>query len=681
MAGLLLIKNNQQLDSELNQYEIDTNKKQFESSLASYIRDVWEQNKRAKLDVEQRLLKSLRQRNGEYDPAKLAMIKLTEGSEIFSMLTYIKCVAAEAWLAESYSTVRGKSWSLAATPIPELLPEIINKINNRVLDQIYIATQVYQIETGVEVTPEEFNELAQLHADALKEQVVEAIEIEAKKAIDKMSKKIDDQLAEGGFEESFADIRSDLVTFGTGIMKGPTPRRKIDELKHIQTSDGEWDIGYGDEVLVEFDRLSPFDAYPEDDAVDIQEGNFIEYMRMSQPDFGDCLGMKGFNDKYIQTVLEESKYGSSLTRLPIDQERANIEGRQGNIGSTKRINIINFWGSVPGGLLLEWGMDESQIPNPNLNYNVNAWLVDGTGYVVKSVLNITRTRPYSKICFEKIPGSFWGKSLPEVVRDDQDMCNATARAIQNNTAFCSLPMSQIDVSKLVDGSNSTKLWAGRTFQTDTKGMNAGKAVEFYQPPSVVAHLLTVFDKFSRSADEKSGIPAFVHGAANSGSIANTASGFSMFISMAGKIIANLIQHIDRKCVATIIKRTYNYNMIYDKDPSIKGDANVVVRGSSSLIVKEQEEIRKAEFMRDTNNPVDLQIMGVEGRKELLRDRINSINSLDAIKIIPDEPIQFFPTGGKGVVPQKTLPTRDVAGNLSGGVEVNQFQEISKKGGM
>lgn len=1019
MPGLLLEKNGQQLiEEETRQAESGGKREQFESNLAMYIRNVWDRNKRAKVDIEQRMIKSLRQRNGEYDPQKLALIKLTEGSEIFSMLTYIKCKAAEAWLSEAYSPIRGKCWALTHTPIPDLSPDILQKIGSRVLDQIAIAAQVYQEESGVEVTPDEFNQVAQLHFAELKEQIDKAIKDEAKKAIGKMSEKIDDQLTEGHWERNFKDVRSDLITLGTGLLKGPTARKR-NSLMWSQSPEGEWILDMADSIVFEYDRLSPLDAYPEDDAEHIQDGDFIEYMRLSKDDLGACIGMKGFNGKYIKSVLKETKYGSKTERLAVDQQRSDVEGRQGNFDNPNRIDVLNYWGNVPGDLLLEWGMDESQIPDPDFNYNINAWLVVGTQYVVKAVLNITGVKPYSKACFEKIPGAFWGRSLPEIVRDDQDMCNATARAIQNNQGMCSLPIWEIDIDKMVDGSNSDKLWAGRGFQTNSKGMNSSPAVRFYQPNSVVGELLAVYEKFSRGMDEKSGIPAFAHGDPKTGGSGNalanyekvltsegaikiedikagqlisntyggfsvvtgvfpqgesdifrfkfgngehidcdlnhrwsvrthndrpfrtlttadiiskglfgikkknyrnptgqrakwmipiidcvefserkvkidpytmgylisngdsrcritgmdkevfdripyplgkidrkgnnkawsrtimgikeiyhsyglecksiekfipedylfnmkiirlelllglmdgdgccskqgevffqsssyrlakdfiklvrslggivsgistypaayrdfgrgdcyckesyrvvfnlpgekifhlrrkqdrvrliprthtyitgveyigkfpstcievdskdklfvcenfipthnTASGLSIFVSLAGKIINDLTHTIDMDIVATTIERTYNHNMMYDPNPEIKRDAKVVVRGTSSLVVKEQEEIRKSELLRDTNNPVDLQIMGLDGRKELLKDKLKTMTSLDMDKIIPEVPIQFFPANVKGKVPLEKEVTRDVAGNPSGGTDFNQFKETSQRGGM
>ena len=658
----------------------NTGQEQFESSLSAYISEVWQRNRNAKIEIEQKMLKSLRQINGEYDPNKLALIRMTKGSEVFSQLTYIKYVAASAWLSEAYSQARGRCYELRPTPIPDLSPATLQQINNRVLEDIFQAAQVYQNETGVKVYPEQFNKVAQAYQDELKEQEINAIKTESKKAVDKMSAKIEDQLTEGKWESNFKDTRSDIVAFGTGIIKGPIARKKK-ALKWINTLNG-WSLDVVDKVIFEYERISPLDIYPEDDAVDIQDGDLIEYMRMSRKDFGNCIGLNNFNSDYIKQVLRDTSYGrGTISQLPTDYERNTVEGRYGQTDTSKRIGVINYWGSVPGRILLDWGMDQSQVPDADLDYDINAWFVEGTKYVVKAVINKTGIKPYSKACFERIPGAFWGKSLPEILRDDQDMCNGTVRAIQNNEAFSSLPISEVDISKVVDGENTHELWAGRTFQTDTKGMNSGPVVRFYQPPSVVGELLSVYEKFSRSMGEKSGIPDFVHGNTRGGGVTSTASGISMFLGMAGKIINDLINDIDTEIVATTIERTYNYNMLYDSDISIKGDANVVIRGISALSVKEQEEIRKAEFIRDTNNPTDMQIIGLEGRAELLRNRIRSISSLEAEKIVPDKLVNYFPATSKGHAPQEKPVTLDVSGNPSGGTEVGQFNSVSQRGGI
>ena len=644
----------------------------FTSRLAAHVAEAWSRNKRAKLDRERIMLKSLRQIDGKYDADKLAMIKMTEGSEINIRPSYIKFAAAKAWLAEAYSPARGRACGLQATPIPELSEEKKKEIVNKVLDQMYVAATQYQQETGVQITPEEFNAAAQAHHEELKEEELKAVNKEAKNGVEKMSSLIDDQKAEGDWDKSFRDVRSDIIAFGTGILKAPVVRRKR-VLKWEQNVPV-----LSDELGIYYERVSPLDVYPSDDAVDIDDGDFIEYMAMTMPELSECIDVKGYNSENIRKVLNDNKNGHNRSTRTIDQEKATAEGRMGHLFESNKFGIINFWGKVKGDLLLEWGMDESQVDDEDKYYEINAWFVEGSPYVIRAVINHVGMRPYSKEVFVEVPGSFWGNSLPETVSDTEDMVNSTVRAIQNNQAFCALPMSQIDRSKMLDGPDSFKLYGGRVFVYDSSdGMSSDRdPVKFYQPESRMGDLLGVYNTFTRSMDEKSGIPAFAHGDPNIQGAGNTASGLSMFVNMAGKFINELVIRIDANMVARAILLTYIHNMIYSEDPYIKRDAKVIVNGINALVVKEQEELRKAELFRDTNNPVDLQIMGIGGRTELLRDRANGIRSLNIDKVLPETPIQFFPLPQQsgGQVPIAKPPTLDVAGNLSGGVQNNAMSD-------
>ena len=63
---------------------------------------------------------------------------------------------------------------------------------------------------------------------------------------------------------------------------------------------------------------------------------------------------------------------------------------------------------------------------------------------------------------------------------------------------------------------------------------------------------------------------------------------------------------------------YYYNMMTSNDMSIKGDSKVVARGANALLLKDMAQSRRNEFLAITNNPVDLGIIGEEGRATILR---------------------------------------------------------------
>ena len=76
----------------------------------------------AKSPLEQKMLQALRQRNGEYEATKLQQIRTQGGSEIFMMITEVKCRAAESWLRDILLDNGSTPWDLQPTPIPDLSP-------------------------------------------------------------------------------------------------------------------------------------------------------------------------------------------------------------------------------------------------------------------------------------------------------------------------------------------------------------------------------------------------------------------------------------------------------------------------------------------------------------------------------------------------------------------------------
>jgi len=107
--------------------------------LAAHARKRWDSARDAKRTIEERMLQCLRQRNGEYDPDKLADIKRQGGSEIYIQLTSVKCRAATSWLRDTLlGTGTDKPWSLEATPEPTLPPELIQELMASMQQQLQV---------------------------------------------------------------------------------------------------------------------------------------------------------------------------------------------------------------------------------------------------------------------------------------------------------------------------------------------------------------------------------------------------------------------------------------------------------------------------------------------------------------------------------------------------------------
>ena len=146
-------------------------------------------------------------------------------------------------------------------------------------------------------------------------------------------------------------------------------------------------------------------------------------------------------------------------------------------------------------------------------------------------------------------------------------------------------------------------------------------------------LMGIYQQWVRIADDVTGIPAYVYGNQETAGAGKTASGLSMLMGAATKAIKSVIANIDEGLIEPMIRQLFRYAMLYHPDESIKGDVRVVAKGASALLVREQAQVRRNEFLQITNNPVDIQIMGMARRADLLRSTAETL-SLEPDQIAP-----------------------------------------------
>jgi hypothetical protein len=221
----------------------------------------------------------------------------------------------------------------------------------------------------------------------------------------------------------------------------------------------------------------------------------------------------------------------------------------------------------------------------------------------------------------------------------------------------------------------------------------------------VSSLLQVYEFFSLAADEATGVPRWAYGNTNVGGAGQTSSGLSMLMTYAARGIKQVIQNIDDDITSPTLQRHYDYNMNYHPDQSVKGDVRVVARGSSALIAREQQTLRIKEVLQATANPVDLQLIGLEARLDMIKqmfkamdistDKLPNPESLpDVIEAIKQQiqQQQMAKTQGSGMqdnpanqeaaaqgkAPEATEPQQDNSGATAGGADTNLFKSSKQQ---
>ena len=579
--------------------------------LSAHLRGCWDAARQAKKPIENIMLRGLRQRNGEYEADKLAQIHSQGGSDIYMQITEVKCRAAESWLRDILLDTGTPPWDLSPTPIPDLSPEQTEEL------QVAFAAVVTRIveNEGRAPTPDEMVELKEMVAQDYRFKLLEAADNRA----GKMKTKISDQFAQGGWADSFNEFITDLVTYPCAFIKGPVVRRQR-KLGWAQGPDGKTIVEATEVIAPEFERVDPFRIYPEPGISNINEGYIFEHHPLSRTELSDLIGVPGYDDDAIRKVLDIGN-GSSWINEDVELIKDEEERKFHSFNKpTETFDALEFWGKVTGKMLIEWGLDEEEIDDEFREYDANVWMVGN--YVIKAILNYDPLgeKPYAKTSFIKRPGAFWGSGIPEIIEDIQGVCNAAARALVNNMGISSGPQVEVNLERIPPNEDITQMHPWKIWQVtnDPLGSSA-PAVRFTQPDDNANTLLGVYDKFSKLADDHSGIPSYVYGDLNVQGAGRTSSGLSMLMGAAGKGIRQVVMHIDSDVIKPIVHRQFVYNMRYDEDETIKGDVEIMPKGSINLAVKETVNIRRLEFLNATANQIDMEIVGKDGRAAILRE--------------------------------------------------------------
>jgi len=629
------------------------------SRLAQYIREQWQMARDARAQtVDKIMLQNLRQVRGKYDPDHLAAIRSgAGGSEVYMMITNnIAMVGASR--VKSILKQADRLWNLDPGSVPELPPDVEKAITEQVTVQtIQDVGQEFAM-SGKPFDNQTFASELGRRVGEMKENALTLIEAEASDRLEGMGRKIQEQWDDGGGPEALDACITDFFRNVGCFLKGPIVRNEK-KIHWVKGKNGKYKMESGVERKVVFERVAPENIYPLVGTTSIRHGGLIEFHRLSRKDLSALIGLPGYNDDEIRAVLEDYGQGglNEWTTQTINSEVANILDEHPPDGSPQDelIDALQLWAPVQGSMLLDYGMPEKRIPDPDIDYEVDAWLIGN--HVIRCVLNPNPLgeHPYSSTGYQKEPDCFWHTSMPEIVRGPQMQCNASGgRALANNVAIASGPAVEMDIDR-VQNAAGMKIKPWMKILSTSDQMTSGNAVKFNDIPLKAGPLMEIYNQFEQKAYMYAGIPN-----PSSMEINPTVGGTSIAETDRNKGIQELVSNIEKDLVHSAISRLYNFNMLYDEDESIKGDATIKIKGIHSITSRELKLRRDQEMYAATNNPTDMAITGPEGRRNWLRMILRELGN------DPDD-ITLGNLEGAGQAPPPAKPAEtDVAGNRSAG---------------
>lgn len=511
-------------------------------------------------------------------------------------ITALKTSIANAYLTDALTS--GSSalpWVIQPTPQPDLSDLARNEILQSVKELIF--DQMGNLQAGL--TSSEMVAIIR----QIKSSMIRKTEEKAKKAADAMTLLIEDQCSEGGFHKALIDFLQYFPVYPFAVFSGPyivrAPRLIWGKNKPRLST----------EVFPVFRAISPFDFCYSSDSPDTQRGTCVfTRTQWTRRELLDAAKLSSYLYDNVMDVLKEADTNNKLnlrwlSEPPGDAER-NLHLWNSNVSP---IEVLTHYGLLSGRELSKYGLhslDDKEF------YNTEVAMVASKVIQIK-VMNDPKAqmRPIYTASFYRTGGDrIAGDGIAQRVRDIEKAYHASLMYLMRNAANASAPMCEADysrISEFINDNDIGKLLPGTMYLSNPSeiGMTNSPAFRFFNIPSNIPAYAQLMEMFMQLADRVTNIPAALHGEAVGSGAMRTFRGMSMLQGNATRAFQAAVANLSNGVFDFLGKQLYNINMLFSKDPMVKGDSQIVTKGAEGLL---QEEIEKQTSMEI------LQVVGAVG---------------------------------------------------------------------
>ena len=473
----------------------------------------------------------------------------------------------------------------------------VDSITARVMDLLFPASGERNYAIDCSPSPQVADEVLAMHIERAMHQGVDPGQLDvdqltysiAKESSRLMDLEIADQLVEKPGRKSYRQVCNEVVKsavmYGTGVLKGPLVEYGTG-YRWTPSGDGSsWGIASpASPALRPYKEFVPiWSFYPDMDAIDIESVRFVwqEHL-MSRHELESLSSRPHFKmDRIVKYIRDHPEgdatvrnYETQLRSMSPDTSGAQMKGR---------FRVLERWGYIPGAKLFEAGYP---IPEERRDFElpVNLWLMGDL--VVRLVpwpmpdLPI----PYHVYYYSKDESSIFGEGVCSVARHPQKSINAGVRAMLDNSSISSGPQIGVNMSALSPGQDPDDIHGWKVWLFDN-AQDMKECMQVWDLPNYSANFLQLIQFMTNMMDEIT-TPRFMHGDGRVKGAGETASGLSMLMGAANITIKDLIKNFDDHITRPFITSLYHWNMRFSERQDIKGDFEVVARGSTSLMARE-----------------------------------------------------------------------------------------------
>ena len=494
----------------------------------------------------------------------------TESTE-FVNITRPYVDAAAAKVGDILIPTDDRPWSIKETPIPELVEKAKGGLPDEVIQGM--ADQNVPEETAVKVAQTE-----KAHAEALLK--------EAKEKAQAAQKRIEDWHVEGQWHAEMRKVIDDAARIGTGILKGPIPVMKKQQMLD------------GDTLVVKLEKK------PISKRV-LAENCFPDPACGSRP----ANGRYHWERDYITAkMLSDLKQDDSYIAAQIDKcleegpaKRATVrmtpDGR--TVDDSELFEIWYFYGYIEREDMEAAGCDCGSMKVvliPALITMVN-------DRVIKAAINPLDTGefPYDYFPWQPRNNSPWGYGVARQIRTPQRIVTAGTRVMLTNAGRAAGPIIVLS-NKVQPADQKPDITPWKVYyagESDTTN-DVNKVAALLEIPALTNELMSIVQYGLKLAEDVTGLPLLLQGQA--GSAPETLGGQQLVDRNAAGVLRRIARTIDDCITEPHIRRYYTYLLMWGPDDSEKGEFVIDARGSTALVEREIYKQETAQLLQAALNP-------------------------------------------------------------------------------
>ena len=399
-----------------------------------------------------------------------------------------------------------------------------------------------------------------------------------------MEKEVADQLDRAQYGKEIREAMWDMVTLGTGVVKGPS---NCDALKKV------WRESYlEDGTVVHIPelvgisvpmprRVDPWLFFPDPTVPCIDQAEYvIEAKPYTKKDLRKLMSHPKFEHDQLELALEEAPKDWWFTDITDSINTTNYEIFR------NKYTVLEYNGVA--------STDCACAIRPDLDSNgsqmwVQAFVVNGKViYFDTFDLEAIDSVPYAVGVWEKDPSSVFGFGVPITMSGQQAVVDGVYDVMVENAKVSSGPQIVVNTAMVEPdetGKYDIKPW--KTWITNEYGVDVSKVFQQFTPQSNQNDLAAILEMARTFADEESGIP-LIQGGLEAPEVGSSATGMALMMKASTSVLNMKSQEWDDQVTRPLIQWMYEWNMSYNQNPAIKGDFEVDVTTPTSMIRKNIE---------------------------------------------------------------------------------------------